>query len=226
MTEKKKTAETIIPRKMLPEEPESKAMIGQIIKPGPPSALPLEAIAPKTLPSATLQQFFDGQINLDSELAQRFTNVPVMSTAKFRVLGNRKEHGVATITAQDESSWVVFDVDKVSHVTHIAFTLGGMLSLRFKLEGLNDIDRKRWIALMRRDEGGLAFLWGPQRWEHDYAVCVKRKFFTNIFAFSPGQFEAAIRMTPDVTRQLVNWLEKFWETDAPDINEPPPILTW
>jgi hypothetical protein len=149
-----------------------------------------------------------------------------MTSAKFRILGDRKEHGVATLSAQDESAWVVVDVDQVSRVTYLTFTLGAMLSLRFSLEGINDIDRERWVTLMRREEGGLAFLWGPQRWEHDYIICIKRKFFTNLFAFSPGKFEAAVRITPDATEKLVDWLEAFWQTDIPADDESPPILTW
>jgi hypothetical protein len=209
-------------------ENESKTVTGSVIpaEDAAAVALPPEAQAPTSDPSWTLQQYFDGEINLDAELSQRFKNVPVMTSAKFRILGDRKEHGVATLSAQDESSWVVVDVDQVSRVTHLTFTLGAMLSLRFSLKGINDIDRERWVTLMRREEGGLAFLWGPQRWEHDYIICIKRKYFTNLFAFSPGRFEAAVRMTPDATEKLVDWLEAFWQTDMPADDEPPPILTW
>jgi len=101
------------------------------------------------------------------------------------------------------------------------------LSLRFTLAGLNDLDRARWVALMRREEGGLAFLWGPQRWEHDYLICIKRKYFTNLFAFSPGKFEAAVRMTPEVTKQLVDWLEGYWQATQPPGDEKIlPLITW
>lgn len=212
---------------MFPES-ESKPITGSLITPDTSTAieLPPEASAPTSQPSWTLQQYFDGEINLDVELSQRFKNVPVMSSAKFRVMGDRKEHGVATLAAQDESSWVVLDVDQLSRVTQFTFTLAGMISLRFVLDGINDIDRERWVTLMRREEGGLAFLWGPKRWEHDYIICIKRKFFTNLFAFSPGKFEAGVRLTPDSTQKLVDWLEAFWQTDIPADDEPPPILTW
>jgi hypothetical protein len=212
-----------------PEDQDSKTVIGQVFTPMNLSQeqLPLEALAPTGDPSWPLQQYFDGQINLDVELSQRFKNVPVLTSTKFRTLGDQKEHGVATIAAPDDSSWVVFDADKISHVVRVSFTLSGMLSLQFTLEGLNDLDRARWIALMRREEGGLAFLWGPRRWEHDYFICIKRKYFTNIFAFSPGQFEAAARLTPEATQKWVDWLEKFWQTESVDGNdELPPILTW
>lgn len=206
---------------------DSHALVPQMVGTPVPSQLPPEAIAPTAAPSWTLQKFFDGEINLDVELSNRFKTVPVMTSIKFRVQGDKKEHGIATISAADDSSWVVLDVDKVSHVVHMAFTLGGMLSLRFTVDGLNDIDRQRWLSLMRREEGGLAFLWGPQRWEHDYAICVKRRYFTNIFAFSPDKFEAAIRLTPDASHQLVNWLEKFWQVAPPQNNDTlPPLLTW
>jgi hypothetical protein len=137
-------------------ENESKTVTGSLIpaEDAAAVALPPEAQAPTSDPSWTLQQYFDGEINLDAELSQRFKNVPVMTSAKFRILGDRKEHGVATLSAQDESSWVVVDVDQVSRATHLTFTLGAMLSLRFSLEGINDIDRERWVTLMRREEGG------------------------------------------------------------------------
>jgi hypothetical protein len=212
-----------------PEDQDSKTVIGQVFTPLKlrEEQLPLEALPPTDDPSWPLQQYFDGEINMDVELSQRFKNVPVLTSTKFRTIGAQKEHGVATISAPDDSSWVVFDADKVSHIVQVSFTLSGMLSLRFTLEGLNDLDRARWIALMRREEGGLAFLWGPRRWEHDYVICIKRKYFTNIFAFSPGKFEAAARLTPEATQKWVDWLEKFWQTEPLEENDDlPPILTW
>jgi hypothetical protein len=80
---------------------------------------------------------------------------------------------------------------------------------------------------MRRDQGGLAFLWGPARWERDYLICIARRYFTNLYAFSANSFEASIRMTPKVTGQLLDWLDLFWtpEEDS-EKNEPPTLLTW
>jgi hypothetical protein len=100
-----------------------------------------------------------------------------------------------------------------------------MLTLRFGLDQLGDMDRQRWLDLMRREQGGLAFLWGQSRWEEDYLICIARKYHTNVYAFSPRNFDAAIRLTPEVTRKLLNWLEEFWKSAPPD-EEPPKLLTW
>lgn len=176
-------------------------------------------------PPWTLQQFFDGEIDLDVELASRSQNMPVMSTIKFRGLGTRSGRGVATIATADGSAQVIFDADAVSRVVQMSFTYGSMLTLRFALRDLSDMDRSRWLDLMRRDQGGLAFLWGPERWENDYVICIVRKYFTNFYAFSPNNFEAGIRMTPDVSRKLLDWLEDFWK-QPPSDDEPPALLTW
>lgn len=176
-------------------------------------------------PPWTLQQFFNGEIDLDIELSKRFPNVPVMSTIHFRGLGTRNGRGVATLSTGDGSASVVFDADAATRIVQVSFTFGSMLTLRFTLDELSDMDRSRWVELMRREQGGLAFLWGPARWQHDYVICIARKYFTNFFAFSPHNFEAAMRMTPDVTKKLLNWLEEFWKAPPPD-QEPPKLLTW
>jgi hypothetical protein len=173
----------------------------------------------------TLQQFFNGEIDLDVELSSRFQNMPVMSTISFRSLGTKTGRGVAKIGTQDGAAQVVFDADKTSRVVQMSFTFGSMLTLRFALRDLSDVDRERWLELMRREQGGLAFLWGPSRWENDYLICISRKYFTNLYAFSPNNFEAAVRMTPDVTAKLLDWLEDFW-TDESGSDEPPELLTW
>lgn len=184
-------------------------------KGGPPSA-----------PPWTLEQFFEGDIDLVNELATRFQNMPVMSSIKFRDLGKRKERGVATLSVQDGAANVVIDADSKSRTIQVSFTFGSMLTLRFTMDDLTSHNRDRWLELMQRKDGGLAFLWGPGRWEKDYLICISRKHFTNLYAFSPHNFEAAIRMTPDVTKQLLAWLEDFWRDDSDDSEDAPPLLTW
>lgn len=175
----------------------------------------------------TLQQFFNGEIDLVEELSTRFQSVPVLSVIYFRSLGTRTGRSVATLVAQDGSVQVVFDADKTTKVVQMSFTLGSMLTLRFRLDDLGDMDRERWLELMRREHGGMAFLWGPARWESDYLICVSRKYYTNIYAFSPRSYEAAVRLTPDVIRKLLDWLDSIWkvEPNNPD-EEPPALLTW
>jgi hypothetical protein len=173
----------------------------------------------------TLQQFFDGEIDLDAELASRFSNIPLMSTINLRNLGSREDREVATIASQDGAAQVVFETDRATQVVQMAFTFGSMLTLRFTLVDLSVKDRARWMDLMRREEGGLTFLWGPSRWEKDYLVCISRKYYTNLYAFSPHNFNAAIRMTPEVTDKLLDWLGRFWQ-DAVGDDEAPDLLTW
>jgi hypothetical protein len=177
-------------------------------------------------PPWTLQQFFDGEIDLDVELASRFDNMPVMSTIRTRGLGTRSERGVATLATQDGGAQVIFDADAQSKTVQMSFTYGSMLTLRFKLGDLSDVDRSRWLELMQREQGGLAFLWGPSRWEKDYVICISRKYFTNFYAFSPHNFEAAVRMTPQVLKKLLAWLDGFWKQESDQDDEPPKMLTW
>lgn len=173
----------------------------------------------------TLQQFFNGEIDLDAELARRFPNTPLMSVVSFRSNpAARQKRGVATLSTQDNAATVTVDADAETRIVQFSFSYGSMLTLRFRLDELSDMDRTRWLELMRRDSGGLAFLWGQARWEKDYMVCVSRKYFTNIYAFSPANFEAAARLTPDVARQLLNWLENYWKQPPPS-DEPPKLLT-
>ena len=195
------------------------AASSEIIIPDP------EAIA-RVEPPWTLQQFFNGQIDLDAELAKRFQNVPMMTTVKFRDLGQETNRGVATLTTPDGAAQVIFDADKSSRIVQMSFTWGSMLTLRFTLQKLSDTDRTRWLRLMKRKEGGLAFLWGPTRWEQDYMICISRKFFTNIYAFSPNGYEAAVRLSPEVMNQLLDWLQKFWEEDSDTDDQSPKLLTW
>jgi hypothetical protein len=176
-------------------------------------------------PPWTLQQFFNGEIDLDAELVKRFSSMPLMSTIHFRSLGTRTGRGVATLTTVDGAASVILDADAATHVVQMSFTFASMLTLRFTLDSLSDVDRKRWLELMRREQGGLAFLWGPTRWENDYVICLSRKYFTNLYAFSPNNFEAAIRMTPEVTKKLLAWLEDFWKKPLPE-EAPPKLLTW
>jgi hypothetical protein len=85
-----------------------------------------------------------------------------------------------------------------------------MLALRFALGNLTVEDRAQWIEGMRGEPGEPVFLWGERRWGNDYLIGAVQKNFTTLFAFSPEHAEAAVRMTPDVTRRLLDWLEARW----------------
>jgi hypothetical protein len=129
------------------------------------------------------------------------------------------------LSTQDGTTTLILDADSTTRVVQLSFTVNSSLTLRFVLNDLTNMDRTRWLGLMRRDQGGLAFLWGPSRWQHDYLICISRQHFTNLYAFSPHNFEAAVRMTPDITGKVLDWLEKFWQEDPPE-TEPPRLLTW
>jgi len=176
-------------------------------------------------PPWTLQQFFDGEIDLDVELARRFPSMPMMSILKTRTLGTNSGRKVAELSSQDGAAGMIIDADTVSKVIQLSFTFGSMLTLKFVMSDLNNMDRERWVELMRRDAGGLAFLWGTKRWTSDYMICISRKHFTNMYAFSPNNFEAGVRITPTVIKDLLDWLEKIWDEPEPD-DEPPQLLTW
>lgn len=173
----------------------------------------------------TLQRFFDGDIDLDAELSQRFPNAKMMSTIHFRTMGSKSKRGVATLASQDGSGQMVIDVDGQTKQMQMSVTYGSMLTLRFTFDHLGDSERTRWLELMRRKEGGLAFLWGQTRWEQDYLICVGRRYFFNFYAFSPRNFEAAVRMTPDVARALLDWLDNYWKA-PPKKESSAPLLSW
>ncbi len=102
-----------------------------------------------------------------------------------------------------------FDLYSDQDLTELTFTLNHMLAMRFQLENLSPYDKRRWLDLMRRDIG-VAFLWTSQRWEADYAIFVLRPHYVRLYAFSPHRFEASVRITHPVARQLINWLDMRW----------------
>jgi len=176
-------------------------------------------------PPWTLQQFFNGEIDLDVELGRRFPAMPMMSIVKTRSLGTNTGRKVAELSSQDGAATMVIDADTVSKVIQLSFTVGSMLTLKFAMTDLSNMDRDRWLELMRRDSGGLAFLWGTKRWASDYLICISRKHYTNLYAFSPSNFEAGVRLTPTVTQEVLDWLEQIWDEPEED-DEPPQLLTW
>ena len=175
----------------------------------------------------TLQQFFDGEIDLEQELLKRFPTVPAMTSVKFRTLGMNSGRKVATLSAQDGSSQIIIDADVATKVVQISFTFGSMMTLRYVLSDIPANNRERWLDLMRREKGGLAFLWNEERWREDYLICISREYSTNIFAFSPKNFESAVRITKNVTEELLDWLEDVWNDEPePEEDDDSPLLTW
>lgn len=176
-------------------------------------------------PPWTLQQFFNGEVDLELELGKRFPKMPMMARIKFREVGTHAKIHSATLSTQDGSAGLTVDVDPRNKIMQMSFTIESMITLRFMLVSLSSMDRERWLDLMQREQGGLAFLWGPDRWQSDYIICLSRKYFTNMYAFSPNNFEAGVRMTPTVSQELLDWLDRTWQLESPDEN-PPTLLTW
>jgi hypothetical protein len=176
----------------------------------------------------TLQQFFTGEIDLDTELAQRFSGAPLLSAASFYPKDGESaasRRHTAFLTTQDNAAMVTIELPLKSAEIEATFTLNSMLSFRFNLGALDRSDQQRWLSLMRRSDGGIAFLWSKDRWEKDYMIFVVRQHFTRLYAFSPNKFEAAARITPDLVEDLLKWLEHIWLGDtisAPVRKIPPP----
>jgi len=234
--ENAKPPSDVVKRAQASEDSDKKTIVKKVVDALQPTTLPhrpqqqLLSEDQAADPPWTLQQFFTGEIDLDVELSTRFANMPLMSTIKFRGLGKSTGRGVATIATPDGSAHIIIDADKASKVIQVSFTWASMLTLRFTMDDPGDMDRSRWLELMRRRQGGLAFLWGPSRWEKDYMICISRRYHTNVYAFSPNGHQAAIRMTPDVTQKLLDWLSDYWQTDDEDDDtldaDDPKLLTW
>ncbi len=162
----------------------------------------------------TLQPFFREDSDLEAELLQRFPSMPLMSHVRFRDVYYNGERGIATLSAQDGSSTVLIDVSKTTNEIQFAFIYGSMLSLRFLLDELSDLDRQAWMSNMQNNTEDVVFLWGQSRWAKDYVICVPHKYYISLLAFSPHHFEAAVRVTPAIGSDLFDWLREFWFPDA------------
>jgi hypothetical protein len=207
------------------EQPESALVVRKQITPPAESE---KSVSPSSTDTPwTLQQFFNGEIDLDIELTKRFPAVPIVSAVKFRTLGPDAHHRVATLTTTDGAASVIIDANAITKEIQISFTYGSMLTLRYSLTDLSDADRSRWLELMRREKGGLAFLWGPTRWHKDYLICISRQYATKIYAFSPNSFESVVRLSQDVMEDVVKWLDEIWSyKPKKDKDDDAPLLTW
>lgn len=164
----------------------------------------------------TLQPFFKEHANLNKELVQRFPNMPLMSIIRKRDLYGDGERGVATLSSQDGSASLIVDVSGRSSEIQFSFNYGSMLSLRFKLNELSDLDRHSWLENMETRTSDIVFLWGQSRWAKDYVICVPHPYYISMLAFSPNNFEAAVRITPSVSEELFTWLKVFWDASPPE----------
>jgi hypothetical protein len=162
----------------------------------------------------TLQQFFSGEIDLDSDLARRFLNAPLLSHIRFVAESGESaaRQVTAIVSSNDDAAIMTVDAHMPrgqEAALEFTLTLHSALALRFRLSPLVASDRRRWLDLMRR-ANGIAFLWTRERWEQPYVIFVVREYFVRLYAFSPHGFEAAARLTPDMVNVLVDWLDDLW----------------
>jgi hypothetical protein len=179
---------------------------------------------PGTPPPLLLRLFLDGEIDLDAELAQRFPSPPLLSALRFRSPTARA--GTALLAMQDGAAALLVEADRVTSATSLVFSFGSMLALRFTFDTLSDADRARWLDQMRREDSGIAFLWGRDRWDSDYAIASIHRHFVTLYAFSPRGVEAAVRCTPDAVRQLVQWLAGYWTVVPRAVPPADDLTTW
>ncbi len=176
-----------------------------------------------------LQQFFSGRIDLDVELARRYPSSPLLSSASFTPEpGKRARHGFAQFMSQDNSAAMSVELRGDNGAIEVIFLLQSMIAIRFNLSAITDVHRKRFLELMHRPDG-IAFLWTRERWENDYLIFVVREHFARVYAFGPGRYDAACRLTPECLDQLMVWLTGYWssgEEPPPPEERPTSALTW
>lgn len=160
-----------------------------------------------------LQQFFTGRVDLDVELARRYPASPLLSSAQFSPEpGKRARYGFAQFSGQDGAASLSIEAHGTSGALNISFLLHNMIGVRFVIGATAEPYRKRFLELMRRQDG-IAFLWTRERWQSDYLIFVVREYFARVYAFGPNRFDGACRLTPEGINNLVTWLGGFWLPD-------------
>lgn len=172
-----------------------------------------------------LRQYYDEQVDLAAELVRRYPNHPLMTVIRLRKLDESTGRGMVTLATADGVATVSIESDPSSGFTELSFTYASMMSLRFSLNELSGMDRLHWLAEMRREVDGVAFLWGQARWEQDYLISTSRQGFTSLFAFGRSGIEAAVRMTPEIKDKLLSILDIAWKFDEPP-QDTGKLLTW
>lgn len=157
-----------------------------------------------------LRDFMDGTADLIRELEGRYQTPPLMSL--FRV--NEARAGVAILATQDGAATLTVEVDNRSNALDCTFRLNSMLGHHFSLRSLSDLDRTRWLAILREGEAEPVLLWTAARWNQDYLIASAHRYYTNLFAFAPQHAEAAARLTPEASRKLLDWLDARWFAPA------------
>lgn len=178
-----------------------------------------------------LQRFITGETDLDEELALRYVHAPLLSHVRFLPTPGEpvRRQTSAYFSSQDDSALMTVGAPlggKNGAVVEFTFTLRSMVGLAFRVDPLTVEDRRRWLELIRR-ENGITVLWTRERWEKPYLIFVVRDYFARVYAFAPTGFEAAARLTPDMLNALTDWLETVWfsrQAAADPLSEQPTLL--
>jgi hypothetical protein len=173
-----------------------------------------------------LQQHFAGKVDLTAELTNRYPTLPLMTLIKQKPAKAVHQPGLSTLAAADGTATVLIEAMPDSHQFQLAYTLGSMLTFRFRMNDLTPVDCAHWLQLLHREQDGVAFLWGQARWEKDYLICTIRRQFAYLYAFSPLGFEAGVRLTHEVKGELHDWLASIWNPDTASTGTTPNLLTW
>ncbi|MBE0689176.1 MAG: hypothetical protein IH587_03525, partial [Anaerolineae bacterium] len=99
-----------------------------------------------------VSQFLHGDGDLHTELAERYPNQPLMSLFSSRLSDTSPQRGLATLSTQDGGASVMVDVDLSTHNIEFAFSVASMLTLRFNLVSLSDLDRSQWLEQVQRGQ--------------------------------------------------------------------------
>lgn len=173
-----------------------------------------------------LQQHFAGKVDLAAELSNRYPTLPLMTLIKPKPAKGAHQPSLNTLAAPDGTATVLIEAMPNSHQFQLSYSLGSMLTFRFRMNDLTPVDCAHWLQLIHREQDGVAFLWGQARWEKDYLICTIRRQFACLYAFSPLGFEAGIRLTHEVKGELHDWLASIWNPDTASTGTTPNLLTW
>mgnify|MGYP001205323943 FL=1 len=207
--------EMTIPSRLAPADSESPVELTR----------PFASSRPISTAPWLLQQHYNGRINLTDELTLRYPSLPLLTIVKLRKGKGMEQPALASLSAPDGTASLLVEAQPGSRIVDFAYTFGSMLTMRFRLSDLSHMDCTHWLELTRRDQDGVAFLWGKSRWEKDYLICTIRRQFVSLYAFSSQGFESGVRLTHDAKGQVHDWLHVLWSADLPP-DTSPQLTTW
>lgn len=161
------------------------------------------------LPPPALRAYLSEGNDLDALLSARYPSMPLMTVVYAY-------DRLALTATQDGAAGFQIEIDPHNGDATFFFTLGSALGLRFTPRRLTALDRSTWLQRMRRAGKTPIFLWGAMRHQNDYLIFVRRHHFTNVYAFSPANIEAAARLSHPVMTTLLDWFSAYWPSNSSD----------